>query len=110
MACPRCDLKGRKDDACTHMNCVKCGCDWCYVCGLAVDACDKAPPREGRDENDLYLHNRNWETNYRRCPMYLTQILEVDLNWLGANWEENATDDDFEDDEKWYEEIKYHYQ
>jgi len=32
--------------------------------------------------------------------MYLTQILEVDLDWLGENWEENATDDDFEDDEK----------
>lgn len=25
---------------------------------------------------------------------------EVDLNWLGQNWEENATDEDFEDDEK----------
>lgn len=28
------------------------------------------------------------------------KILDVDLNWLGENWEENATDEDFEDDER----------
>jgi len=37
--------------------------------------------------NDIYLHNKDWEINEKRCPMYLTQILEVDLHWLGENWE-----------------------
>jgi hypothetical protein len=43
-----------------------------------VRDCDKAPPREGGRVNDIYLHNRDWETNYNRCPMYLTQILGKD--------------------------------
>lgn len=100
MKCPQCGLAGRKDDACTHMNCPKCTTVWCYVCGLDVKDCDKAPPREGRPQNDIFLHNQDWEVNESRCPMYLTQILEVDMNWLGDNWEETARDADFEDDEK----------
>jgi len=100
MRCPGCNLAGRKDDACTHMTCTKCSTLWCYVCGLDVKSCDKARPEEGKEENDIYLHNRDWEVNEKRCPMYLTQILEVDLHWLGENWEENANNEDFEDDEK----------
>lgn len=100
MKCPGCGLAGRKDDACTHMNCPKCSSCWCYVCGLDVKDCDKAPPREGRPADDIFLHNQGWEENKNRCPMYLTQILEVDMNWLGENWEETARDADFEDDEK----------
>jgi len=101
MRCPSCKLAGRKDDACTHMTCTKCSTEWCYVCGLNVIECDKAPPaQEGGRVNDIYLHNRDWERNAKRCPMYLTLILEVDLNWLGENWEENATQEDLEDDER----------
>ena len=43
MRCPSCKLAGRKDDACTHMTCTKCSTSWCYVCGLDVLKCDKAP-------------------------------------------------------------------
>lgn len=100
MRCPGCQLAGRKDDACTHMTCTKCSTEWCYVCGLDVASCDKEAPRDGGRVNDIYLHNRDWEINEKRCPMYLTMILEVDLNWLGENWEENASNEDFEDDEK----------
>ena len=34
--------------------------------------------------------------------MYLTQILEVDLNWLSEGWEERMQDEelDWEDDDK----------
>ena len=87
MICPGCKLAGRKDDACTHMTCTKCITEWCYVCGLDVKSCDKEAPREGGRVNDIYLHNKDWEINEKRCPMYLTKILEVDLHWLGENWE-----------------------
>jgi hypothetical protein len=90
MRCPGCKLAGRKDDSCTHMTCTKCSTEWCYVCGLSVKDCDKAFPRPGRRVNDIYLHKRDWEVNEKRCPMYLTQILEVDMNWMGENWEDNA--------------------
>lgn len=132
MKCPCCGLAGRKDDACTHMSCPKCAASWCYVCGLDVKECDKAPPRNGA-EPSIYDHNREsislmfffhaslsrdtqfqpliafalffageWETNEARCPMYLTQILEVDLNWLSEGWEERLQDEelDWEDDDK----------
>ncbi|CAB9511898.1 IBR domain [Seminavis robusta] len=106
MACPGCGLAGRKDDACTHMTCPKCETKWCYVCGLDVHQCDKAPPRRHRendeddDVDDIFLHNQDWQYNPARCPMYLTQILEVDLGWMGENWEANARDEDFDDDER----------
>ena len=101
MECPGCGLAGRKDDACTHMTCPKCTTSWCYVCGLSAKECDKAPPRtEEAPVDDIFLHNQDWETNEARCPMYLTQILEVDLGWLGENWEQEATNEDFEDDQK----------
>jgi hypothetical protein len=89
MRCPGCQLAGRKDDACTHMTCTKCSTVWCYVCGLDVESCDKEL-RPGR-MNDIYAHNADWAVNEKRCPMYLTQILEVDLHWLGENWEVRAT-------------------
>ena len=57
MKCPCCGLAGRKDDACTHMSCPKCAASWCYVCGLDVKECDKAPPRNGA-EPSIYDHNR----------------------------------------------------
>jgi hypothetical protein len=45
--------------------------------------------------NDIYLHNRDWEINEKRCPMYMTSILEVDLHWLGENWEVSHSDVEF---------------
>jgi hypothetical protein len=95
MQCPGCGLAGRKDDACTHMACPRCHTSWCYVCGLSVERCDKEPPRPGRPADDIFLHNVDWEGNEQRCPMYLTQILEVDPDWLGEGWEGG---DDVDDD------------
>jgi len=72
----------------------------CLVLRIDVKMCDKAAPRDGRPADDIFLHNQDWEANPARCPMYLTQILEVDLHWLSDRWQETATDADFEDDEK----------
>ena len=65
--CPRCGLGGRKDDACTHMTCVKCRCVFCYFCGEQED-----------DNETIYAHNADWPTTEGRCPMYLTELSEVD--------------------------------
>jgi hypothetical protein len=69
---PNCGLAGRKDDVCTHMTCLRCTAVWCYVCGLDVNQCNKAQPRDGRPADDILLHNQGWEVNPKRCPMYLT--------------------------------------
>lgn len=29
----------------------------------------------------IYNHNEDWDTNKNRCPMYLTQISDVDDRW-----------------------------
>lgn len=87
MPCPGCGLMGRKDEVeCMHMNCVRCGASWCYCCGLSVTVCDKAP-RHGGDP--IYGHNEDWELNPRRCPMYLSNIIEVD-----EEWEEDIDDEE----------------
>lgn len=91
MPCPGCRPAGRKDDSCTHMTCPRCQKNWCYVCCMDVASCDKAAATYGRPINDIFLHNVDWEVNSKRCPMYLTQNLEVDPTWLGENWDESQT-------------------
>lgn len=78
-ACPECNHGGIKDDACTHMTCEECHTVWCYVCGLDVEStdCDKG---EGNGESE-YRHNIDWFENEKRCPMYLSEISEVDPSW-----------------------------
>ena len=75
-SCPKCGIKGMKDDACTHMTCDNCGQIWCYICGKGVEVVDKEP---GHD--NIYGHNEDWDTNPDRCPMYLMHISEVDDRW-----------------------------
>ena len=75
-SCPSCGVGGIKDDACTHMTCDNCNTVWCYFCGLAEEDLDK------EDENgSIYSHNVNWAENEERCPMYLTEIGQVDDRW-----------------------------
>jgi len=95
MACPSCGVSGRKDDACTHMTCVKCHTQWCYCCGLSVDDADKSRERERRGGGDpsLFEHNKHFEINSKRCPMYLSQIGQVDEDWpTHDDNEENTAD------------------
>ncbi|CAF0939166.1 unnamed protein product [Rotaria sordida] len=81
--CPKCGLSGMKDDSCTHMTCPTCSQIWCYFCGKPVEKCDKA--RNGK--NTIYDHNQNWDSNPNRCPMYFTQIQDIDKRW-GDNEED----------------------
>lgn len=67
--CPGCGLAGQKDDNCTHMTCVKCQCQWCYVCGRDVSAIG------------FYPHNANWSEDEQKCPMYFTEVSDVDDTW-----------------------------
>ena len=77
MPCPGCGLAGRKDDSCTHMNCVMCEEIWCYICGKQESELDKADPNR-----TIYGHNVGWETQpQRRCPMYFFAISDVDSRW-----------------------------
>ena len=75
--CPNCGLAGMKDDSCTHMTCPTCSQLWCYFCGKKVEDCDK----EGRGVNSIFDHNSGWSVNPNRCPMYLTQLSDVDNRW-----------------------------
>jgi hypothetical protein len=75
--CPKCGLAGMKDDACTHMTCPTCAQLWCYFCGKRVEDCDRA----ANGTNGIFDHNHQWETNINRCPMYFTQISDIDKRW-----------------------------
>jgi len=75
-SCPRCGISGMKNNACTHMTCVKCRTEWCYVCGLASSELDKA-----KGVNNMFGHNVEWKTKAKRCPMWLDNIHEVDARW-----------------------------
>jgi len=82
--CPNCSLAGMKDDACTHMTCPTCSQLWCYFCGKKVEDCDKTQ----NGTNGIYDHNHSWEYNPKRCPMYLTQICDIDDRWPDGNEEQ----------------------
>ena len=76
LPCPNCGLAGQKDNACTHMTCLKCKQEWCYGCGLTLEQVDK---RQGVD--NFMGHNNNWKKNPKRCPLYLDSIREIDVRW-----------------------------
>lgn len=47
------------------------------MCGLPEDLLDKANP-----DANIYSHNEEWYNNLgKRCPMYLTEIHDVDKDW-----------------------------
>lgn len=75
--CPSCKLRGQKDDSCLHMTCPECNQIWCYFCGLKVEDADK----EDDGNNNIYSHNVDWSSNVKRCPMYFTQIADIDDDW-----------------------------
>ncbi|CAI2374520.1 unnamed protein product [Moneuplotes crassus] len=74
--CPECKVGGIKDDACTHMICDNCNTVWCYFCGKKESDLDKSDPN-----GNIFKHNEDWEINDKRCPMYLTQIGQIDDRW-----------------------------
>lgn len=78
VSCPKCGLGGMKDDSCTHMTCPTCTQIWCYFCGKALQDCDR---HRGEKDNGIYDHNYHWDTNPNRCPMYFTQLQDVDRRW-----------------------------
>ena len=75
-SCPNCGIGGHKDDACTHMTCDNCHTAWCYLCGVSDDKLDKKDP-----SGNIYSHNEDWDSNEKRCPMYLTEVFQVDERW-----------------------------
>ncbi|UJR27623.1 hypothetical protein I4U23_008904 [Adineta vaga] len=79
LSCPKCGLAGMKDDSCTHMTCPTCSQIWCYFCGKRLEDCDKSP----NGTNGIFDHNYNWDTNPKRCPMYFTQLQDIDDRWPG---------------------------
>ncbi|CAI2374146.1 unnamed protein product [Moneuplotes crassus] len=79
--CPRCGLRGIKDDSCAHITCPKCNTKWCYVCGLDENDCDKEGTQDDPNKLSIYRHNDNWSTNSKRCPMYLRCIIEIDSRY-----------------------------
>ena len=99
MACPGCGVAGRKDEACTHMTCVKCETKWCYVCGLSEANADKSFRGGGR-KSTLFEHNTHFEFNQNRCPMYLTQIGTIDDEWPAHEEEEDNSSTPREDAEE----------
>ena len=107
MPCPGCGVVGRKDGMCTHMSCSGCSTVWCYLCGLSVEDCDKAPRYGEASKEPIYGHNEDWEENEKRCPMYISMIANVDEEW---DFEQEMEEDE-EYDEEDLEELcmnKYH--
>ena len=58
------------------MSCIQCHTEWCYVCGLSKDTCDK----DGNGTS-MYDHYVDWETNPQRCPLWLNTVHEFDERW-----------------------------
>eukprot|EP01084_Bolivina_argentea_P291539 501069_1 len=81
-SCPECGISGMKNNACTHMTCVACQTEWCYVCGLPLSKLDIADDFE---EKNIFGHNEEWKTNIKRCPMWLDDLHQVDKRWPKDN-------------------------
>jgi hypothetical protein len=81
--CPGCGLSGRKDEACNHMTCPKCGEEWCYVCGKDATKFEN----DGMEDEDEYgddifgSHFEEWKTNDSCCPSSFSEICGIDCRW-----------------------------
>ena len=80
---PSCKTGGVKGTEWTHMKWFTWGTNYCYFWGKAEADCNKSTSEPG-----LARHNDDWETNPKRCPIFLLQIQEVD-----DRWETNKDDD-----------------
>jgi len=79
--CPNCKMGGVKGRGeCTHMTCNAYTGQWCYICELSVEDCDR-----DNNEESIYSHNVGWQTNRKRCPMYLHEICTIDKDWPRNN-------------------------
>ena len=81
--CPGCDVKGIIDSECTHMTWYVCKTVYCYVWAKSADEVDveggESCTEKGTDR--LFKHNKDWEINDKRCPMYFEYISKVDKRW-----------------------------
>ena len=75
MYCPKCGYGGRKDLACTHISCTRCGEYWCYICGIGqTTVCPNG-------ESFYTVHNSKWETKEGCCPQYFKYLQQLDPRW-----------------------------
>ena len=88
--CPGCDVKGIIDSECTHMTWPKCETVYCYVWAKSADEVDVEGGESCTEKGTsrLFKHNKDWEINDKRCPLYLQRIQETDERWTD-NAEEN---------------------
>jgi len=78
VTCPECGIGGMKNNGCTHMTCPKCLTVYCYVCGITEKKLNKA---KAQGADTIMLHNEDWKTNPKRCPMWLDEISKIDNRW-----------------------------
>lgn len=62
-----------KDNGCTHITCPNWRKRWWYVCSK--------PESKWQKEGTGHVHNTNWQTDKKRCPLFLHDIHTVDKSW-----------------------------
>ena len=88
--CPGWGAGGVKDLNCTHMKWSKCKVIYCYCWGIEQSKLDieKDNAKPNGEFFLLYQHNKNWDTNENRWPMYLNYIYKVDKDWINDTMNE----------------------
>jgi hypothetical protein len=76
-----------KDQNCTHIACPKCNSTSCYFCSGHVDHVDKCP---NSSEDPIFMHNVSWQTNKKRCPLYVGYLNEIYKDWPSDNFSANV--------------------
>ena len=81
--CPKWKIRRRKDNACTHMTWDKCNAVYWYVWEQSADKVDVEGGESCTEEgiSRLFEHNEDWETNEKRCPLWLERIQQIDKRW-----------------------------
>ena len=77
---PSCKAGGSKNEEWLHMKWCACGTEYCYFCGKSLADWDKKGGTGG-----LANHNVDWQKNSARCPIFLTQIQDIDERWVSVN-------------------------
>ncbi len=85
-SCPKCksriinekDTPRIKDGSCAHIKCLRCHMDYCYICGGHEENLDY---NNNLTKQRIFRHNDEWQTNGKRCPMYIRDFSKVVKMW-----------------------------
>lgn len=92
--CPKCSVPVQKNDGCNHVNCSRCGCHFCYICGKPFKDGNFYHPdchKEVTKEMQNILNGHNQTLKIEKYDDLFKQQLKSEMNEKNLGKEHSDT-------------------